>query len=84
MKRAEETKKKRDRDVDPNSRFWHHGWKWNSAKRLHQWLKHGRSKSEEDLQSRKKCKMTDNPTFRVNLIAEGSQRFKRRKKKRDI
>ena len=75
-------KRKRDSDVDPHSRFWHKGWKWNSAKRLRQWLKHGRSETEEDLQSTKKSKTTNNPTFRVNLLAEGSQRFKRRKNKK--
>ena len=79
---VEKMKRKRDSDVDPHSRFWHKGWKWNSAKRLRQWLKHGRSETEEDLQSTKKSKTTNNPTFRVNLLAEGSQRFKRRKKKK--
>ena len=32
----------------------------------------------------KRCKKKDNPVFQVNLKAEGSQRFKRRKKKRPL
>ena len=62
--------------------YWHRGWKWNSAKKMCQWLKRGKSETEEDSKLPKKCKTTDNPTFIVNLTAEGSQRFKRRKKKK--
>ena len=63
-----EMKKKRDLDVDPNSRFWNRGWQWNSAKRLCQWLKQGKNENKED----------------ANLMAEGSQLYKRRKKRNNL
>ena len=44
---VEEMKRKRDSEVDPNSRFWQHGWKWNSAKKLRQWLKRGKSENRK-------------------------------------
>ena len=82
MSTAKKMKLERDIEVDPNSRFWHRGWKWNSAKKLRQWLKRGKSENEDNTRLTKRSKKTINPTFRVNLTAEGSQKYKRRKKKK--